>query len=151
MVCDFVGVLLTRLVTVVVASAIAFGFVYQCRALSPHTKVLATAFSNVGADNLAEAILRLGLKVVRIGKASAVSKGLWEHTLDAHIDRDPDAQKALAHAAKATAQLRKLTKQDRSGNGSRASDAASNQIARELATAAVKAAVKVSRLVSKHF
>ena len=34
------------------------------------------------------AILQLGLKVVRIGKASAVSESLWDFTLDAAIDSD---------------------------------------------------------------
>lgn len=83
----------------------AFGFVHQCRNISPHTKVLATAFSNVGADNLAEAVLKLGLKIVRIGKPSAVTEALWEYTLDAAIGRDDQAQRALADAARATAAL----------------------------------------------
>ncbi len=64
-----------------VAASIAFGFVHQCRTspnLPKHSKVLVTAFSNVGADNLAEQLIRLGLKVVRVGKASAVTKGLWD-------------------------------------------------------------------------
>jgi len=69
--------------------------------------VLACAFSNVGADNLAEQMLKLGLNVVRIGKPSAVSKHLWEHTLEHAIDQDPTAQRALANAASATAQLSK--------------------------------------------
>jgi hypothetical protein len=56
--------------------------------------VLACAFSNVGADNLAEAMIRLGLKVVRVGKPSAVSEVLWDCTLDAAIGRDEAAQKA---------------------------------------------------------
>lgn len=46
-----------------VASAIGVGFVHQSRQISPHAKVLATAFSNVGADNLAESLLKMGLKV----------------------------------------------------------------------------------------
>ena len=57
------------------AGAIGFGFTHQYRSLSPNNaKVLACAFSNVGADSLAEGFLKLGLKVIRVGKASAVSE-----------------------------------------------------------------------------
>jgi len=45
---------------------------------------------------------------LRLGKASAVSQALWDYTLDAAIDKDPAAQKALEDAAKATANLRRL-------------------------------------------
>lgn len=69
--------------------------------------MLACAFSNVGADNLAQAIQNTGLKVLRIGKASATAEALWNCTLDAAIERDPDAKKALQEAARATAQLAK--------------------------------------------
>jgi AAA domain len=123
----------------VVAAAIGYGFAHQCRSISTHTKVLACAFSNVGADNLAEALLRLGLKVVRVGKPSAVSESLWDHTLEAAIHRDPDAQKALKAAAWATAQLGKLQK----SRGDR--DGGSNQAVRDAATSAVKASIQVLR------
>jgi hypothetical protein len=93
----------------------------------------------VGADNLAEALLRLGLKVVRVGKPSAVSESLWDHTLEAAIHRDPDAQKALKAAARATAQLGKLQK----SRGDR--DGASNQAVRDAATSAVKASIQVRK------
>jgi len=121
-----------------VAAAIAFGFVHQCRSISPHTKVLTCAFSNVGADNLAEAILKLGLNVVRVGKPSAVSESLWDHTLDAAIYSDPDAQRALDNAARATAQLSKINR--RKGKPSSSS---SDQMIRDAATAAVKASIEV--------
>lgn len=116
------------------ASAIGLGFALQCRTISPHTKVLASAASNIGADNLAERLLKSGLKVVRIGRPSAVSESLWEHTLDAYIDQDPDAQAASKNAARATAALQS----HRRGAG-KSSSKFENDVSRELATNAVKA------------
>lgn len=124
-----------------VAASIAFGFVHQCRSskhVPSYSKVLATAFSNIGADNLAEQLLRLGLKVVRIGKASAVSQSLWEHTLDAAIERDPDAKKALEEATLATCNLKNM----KGGRGKNKIDIASERNKRDIATAAVKASIK---------
>ena len=110
-----------------------------------HSKVLATAFSNVGADNLAEQLLRLGLKVVRVGKASAVSPSLWDHTLDAAIERDPDAKKAMEEATRATSNLRGAAVKSGKKGGSRSKlDIASERNKRELATTAVKASIEVS-------
>lgn len=125
------------------ASAIGFGFAFQCRSLSAsgNAKVLATACSNVGADNLADRLLRLGLKVVRVGRPSAVSEELWEHTLDAYIDRDPDAQSALEQAARATAALR-ASQQKKGKRGP--TNGVNEDISRDLATAAVKASIHVS-------
>jgi signal recognition particle subunit SEC65 len=126
-----------------VASSIAFGFVHQCRNISPNTKVLACAFSNVGSDNLAEQIVRLGLKVVRIGKASAVTESLWDYTLDAAIDRDPAARKAQRDAAWATSQLT-TSKSRRKGESRSKSSILSERSNRDVATAAVKASIDVS-------
>lgn len=127
------------------AGSIAFGFVHQCRSLSPHCKVLATAFSNVGADNLAEKFLSLGLKVVRVGKPSGVSEALWTHTLDAAIERDPNAQKALDEAARITARVKKTSKEG--GQGSKRTNKGSlsaERAKRDAATDAVKASIQVS-------
>ena len=126
------------------ASGIAFGFVHQCQTISRNTKVLACAFSNVGADNLAEQMVQLGLKVVRIGKASAVSESLWDYTLDAAIDKDPAAQKALQNAAWATSQLTS-SKTQRKGESRSKSSILSERTKREVATIAVKASIEVSR------
>ncbi len=104
----------------------------------------------MGADNLAENLLRLGLNVVRVGKASGVSPSLWNHTLDAAIDRDPDAQKALHVAAKATANVREL--QSNTKNGKKGSSTRSRvgvvdlQNKREAATKAVKASIQVRKI-----
>lgn len=147
-----IGAALTRKLTLIhgppgtgktsTASAIGFGFTHQCRSISPNAKVLACAFSNVGADNLAEGFLKLGLKVLRIGKASATSEHLWDYTLDAAIDADPEAQKALANAARATAQLTKLKKQNNGKNASN-NGMLSERTIQEIATAAVKLSIKV--------
>jgi hypothetical protein len=115
----------------------------MCRSFSPHSKVLATACSNVGADNLALRLQAFGLKVVRIGRPSAVNEALWDHTLDALIDRDPDAQAALRNAARATAALNNKSSK-RSRNDLRS--ALGKEAARDLATAAVKASIKVRPL-----
>jgi hypothetical protein len=116
--------------------------VHQCRNISPNTKVLACAFSNVGSDNLAEQIVRLGLKVVRIGKASAITDSLWDYTLDAAIDRDPAAKKALRDAAWATSQLT-TSKSRHKGDSRSKSSILSERSKRDVATAAVKASIDV--------
>eukprot|EP00977_Amphora_coffeiformis_P007600 scaffold1667_cov173-Amphora_coffeaeformis.AAC.28 len=116
-----------------VSAAIGFGMVHQCRSISADSaKVLACAFSNVGADNLAQALQSVGLNVLRIGKPSAVTQSLWNSTLDAAIDRDPDARKALEVAAKATARLSKVKYMDKT----------EEKLVRQAATQAVKASQK---------
>ena len=135
------------------AGAIAFGFAHQCRSLPGHNKVLASAFSNVGCDNLAEQLLKFGLKVVRIGKASATSQTLWDHTLDAAIARDPEAQKALEEAARATANLKHSNSRSgkKGGSGNQKIDAARSRNARDIATTAVKASIEVSLVADTFF
>mmetsp|Transcript_305 Transcript_305/g.355 ORF Transcript_305/g.355 Transcript_305/m.355 type:complete len:149 (-) Transcript_305:906-1352(-) len=125
-----------------VAAAIAFGFVHQCRR-SSNSKVLATAFSNVGADSIAEQAIRLGLKVVRVGKASAVSQGLWDYTLDAAIENDPDAKKAMEEVSKATANLKKSSLNGKKGGSRSKLDISSERNKRDLTTTAVKASIDV--------
>lgn len=125
-----------------VAGAIGFGFALQSRTLSANAKVLATACSNVGADNLADRLLKLGLKVVRIGRPSAVSESLWENTLDAHIDRDPAAQRALEYAATCSAAL-KATRSSNKGSKGKNVVSANEHITRDLATSAIKASIEV--------
>jgi hypothetical protein len=137
-----IGAALTRRVTgkTACAGAIAFGFAYQCRSISLNAKVLACAFSNVGADNLAAEMIRLGLRVVRIGKASAVTESLWDFTLDAAIDRDPDARQALLDAAIATSSLSRgsVVKEDREVAILR----------REMATRSVKASIEACNVAA---
>lgn len=48
-----------------------------------------------------------GLKVVRVGKPASVSESLWSHTLEAAIERDPTAQKALSDAARLSAKFKR--------------------------------------------
>lgn len=136
-----------------VAAAIGYGFVEQCRSLSSSgsfTKVLACAFSNVGADNLAEALLQQfgsDLKVIRIGKASAVTEALWPYTLDAAIDRDERAQKALQNAAEVTAQLAQQQKK-RSASSKSSSVNAHDRTVRDAATSAVKASIRACNIAA---
>ncbi|KAL9188266.1 hypothetical protein ACHAXT_006644 [Thalassiosira profunda] len=129
------------------AASIAFGFVHQCRSLSPHCKVLATAFSNVGADNLAENFLSLGLKVVRVGKPSGVSEGLWSHTLDAAIQRDPNAQQALDEAARITAKVKKTANKGK-GNRTNKGSLSAERAKRDAATDAVKASIQACNIAA---
>jgi hypothetical protein len=154
-----IGAALTRKLTMIqgppgsgktsTAGAIGFGFTHQCRSISPNAKVLACAYSNVGADNLAEAFLSLGLNVIRVGKASAVSQQLWGITLEAAIDADPEAQKALKNAARATAQLAKL-QQRRKVGGKNGDSILSDRTVKEIATAAVRQSIHAcNRAASK--
>lgn len=147
-----IGAALTRKLTMIqgppgsgktsTAGAIGFGFTHQCRSISPNAKVLACAFSNVGADNLAEGFLKLGLKVIRVGKASAVSEQLWGISLDAAINADPDAQKALQNAARATAQLAKLQQRRKAkGNNANSDSVLSERTVKDIATSAVRQSI----------
>lgn len=104
--------------------------------------MLATAFSNVGADNLAEKFLSLGLKVVRVGKPSGVSESLWAHTLDAAIQRDPFAQKALDEASRITAKVKSSS--DVEGKRKNKGSLSAERAKRDEATAAVKASIQAS-------
>lgn len=51
---------------------------------------MATAFSNVAADNLLEGALELGLRALRIGRPATVRPTLWHATLDALVENHPD-------------------------------------------------------------
>lgn len=128
------------------AGSIAFGFVHQCRNISPYCKVLATAFSNVGADNLAEKFLSLGLKVVRVGKPSGIAESLWAHTLDAAIQRDPFAQKALDEASKITAKVK--ISGDADGKRKNKGSLSAERAKRDEATAAVKASIQACNVAA---
>jgi len=115
-----------------VAAAIGFGFVHQARSLSSNARVLACAFSNVGADQLARSHIKLGLKVIRVGNPSSVSEDLRSITLESAISQDPDVQQAQDAATKATSLL--------TGNQS-------SSTARNAATAAVNA-LKAARKIA---
>ena len=151
-----------------VAAAIALGFTKQCQYINTNnmngsrnsnsTKVLACAFSNVGADNLAEAMVSLGLKVVRVGKPSAVTESLWNYTLDAAIDQDVNAQKAMQNAIEASSQLALLSNKQRKrggGGGGKSSSSSSSfnsnsreRNIRDAATLAVKASIIAANIAA---
>eukprot|EP00985_Skeletonema_marinoi_P006061 scaffold2626_cov167-Skeletonema_marinoi.AAC.1 len=130
-----------------VAGSVAFGFVHQCRKISPHCKVLASAFSNVGADNMAEKFLSLGLKVVRVGKPSGVSESLWSYTLDAAIQRDPNAQHAMNVAAKVSAKVKKQSTDTKSRRSSKQSPSA-ERAKRDAVTQAVKDSIQACNIAA---
>lgn len=52
-------------------------------------KVLACAHSNVATDNILEGLLALNVSVVRLGRPSNIRTMLWNHTLDALLQKDP--------------------------------------------------------------
>ena len=114
-----------------VAAAIGYGFVEQCQ-VAASGKVLACAFSNVGADNLADALQPLDVNIIRIGKPSAVTESLWPYTLDAAIERDARVQTALQHAVEATARAQDST----------------DRTLKEAATAAVQAAIRAANIAA---
>lgn len=51
---------------------------------------MATAFSNVAADNLLDGALELGMRAVRIGRPATVRPDLWHATLDALVENHPE-------------------------------------------------------------
>lgn len=67
--------------------------------------VLATAASNVAVDNLLEKVLAVSrgirrLRVVRVGRVAAVDESLWEHTLEAMLEKDTLVRRARVDAEK---------------------------------------------------
>ncbi|CAN0490752.1 unnamed protein product, partial [Laminaria digitata] len=56
----------------------------------PPRQVLATAFSNVAADNLLEGVTKLGMRGVRVGRPATVRPTLWHATLDALVENHPE-------------------------------------------------------------
>ena len=100
-----------------------------------------------GADNLAKAFLKLGLKIVKIGNVSALSEKIWDYTLKAAIQRHPNISlNALQYAAMATAELMKIRrdKKRRTTNGAIMSE----RLAQEMATAAAKQSIKASNIAA---
>jgi len=109
--------------------------------------VLATAFSNVGADNMAEKFLSLGLKVVRVGKPSGVSESLWSYTLDAAIQRDPNAQHAINLATKMSAKMKKQSTESKSRRSSKQSPSV-ERAKRDTLTQAVKDSIQACNIAA---
>ncbi len=58
-------------------------------------KVLATADSNVATDNMVERLASYGVKVVRVGNPSRITKAVVEHSLDYLLQYDEDYKRAL--------------------------------------------------------
>jgi len=98
----------------------------------------------VGADNIAEKFLGLGLKGVRVGKPSGVTESLWPHTLDAAIERDQNARRALEDAARITAKVRRGANRDGDSRRTNNGYISAERAKRDAATDAVKASIRVS-------
>ena len=82
--------------------------------------------------------------MVRVGKASTVSQGLWDYTLDAAaIENDPDAKKAMEEVSKAIANLQKSSLNGKKGGSRSKLDISSERNKRDLTTTAVKASIDV--------
>ena len=58
-------------------------------------KVLATADSNVATDNMVERLASYGIRVVRVGNPSRITKAVVEHSLDHLLQYDEDYKRAL--------------------------------------------------------
>ena len=83
------------------------------------------------------------LKVVRVGKPSGVSESLWPHTLDAAIERDPNARRALEDAARITAKVRRGANRDGDSRRTNKGSISAERAKRDAATDAVKASIRV--------
>ncbi|GAM26573.1 hypothetical protein SAMD00019534_097480 [Acytostelium subglobosum LB1] len=58
---------------------------YQCQSSS---KILVTAYTNAGVDNLLERLLACGVKVLRLGQSSSVRADLQSATLDYRLQEE---------------------------------------------------------------
>jgi len=64
-------------------------------------KVLASAHSNIATDNILNGLIDLGINVVRLGRPANVRSVLWDYTLDALLQKEPqwiEARKYLDEA-----------------------------------------------------
>lgn len=91
-------------------------------------KILACAQSNVAADNLLEGLVKLGVNVVRYGRPVNVRSSLWNHTVDALLQRRSAWVRARVRLDEAVATYSRL--RDAGGVGE-----AFGAAQRELATA----------------
>ncbi|CAM9763363.1 unnamed protein product [Hapterophycus canaliculatus] len=108
-------------------------------------KVMATAFSNVAADNLLEGALELGMHAVRIGRPATVRPTLWHATLDALVENHPEVVaakgwvKEVSQSTEAAAESPQ-TASRRGGKSGRASSGRHEQSASRRAYAVLEAA-----------
>jgi superfamily I DNA and/or RNA helicase len=62
--------------------------------IQPEGKILVTASSNLGVDNLLEKLIKTGIKAVRLGHPARVMESLRAHTLDYKAEKHEDARLA---------------------------------------------------------
>ncbi|WP_141734709.1 AAA domain-containing protein [Oligoflexus tunisiensis] len=81
--------------------------------IQPQGKILVTASSNLGVDNLLEKLIQTGIKAVRLGHPARVMEALRIHTLDYKAEKHEDARlarKMMKEAAVLIQQARRYTR-----------------------------------------
>lgn len=81
--------------------------------IGPNGKILVTASSNLGVDNLLEKLIATGIKAVRLGHPARVMEALRSHTLDYKAEKHEDARLArrmMKDAAVLFQQARRYTR-----------------------------------------
>lgn len=76
-------------------------------------RVLVTAASHTAVDNLAERLVRAGVRLVRIGHPARVSPEMEEHTLDSLLERSDAAGLARGWIREAEALRQKLRQREK--------------------------------------
>ena len=71
-----------------------------------------------------------------------MSESLWNHTLEAAIQRDPNAQKAIEEAARVSAKIKKVSSESNSRRTNKGSLSA-ERAKRDAVTTAVKDSIQV--------
>ena len=83
------------------------------QAVARGERVLVTAASHTAVDNLAERLVRAGVKLVRVGHPARVSPEMEEHTLDALLERSDAASLARGWVREAEALKQKLRQREK--------------------------------------
>ncbi|HYX33338.1 MAG TPA: AAA domain-containing protein [Oligoflexus sp.] len=81
--------------------------------IQPGGKILVTASSNLGVDNLLEKLIATGIKAVRLGHPARVMESLRPHSLDYKAEKHEDARlarKMMKDAAVLFQQARRYTR-----------------------------------------
>ncbi|MDO9017501.1 MAG: AAA domain-containing protein [Deltaproteobacteria bacterium] len=83
------------------------------QAVARGERVLVTAASHTAVDNLAERLVRAGVRLVRIGHPARVSPEMEAHTLDAMLERSDASELARGWIREAEAMKQKLRQREK--------------------------------------